>query len=136
MSQGIRRKNCAPATVFVADDDATVRQALRLVLEDEGYEVLEASDGADALTLLAGAADGDRTLPDVVVLDVTMPGFSGLGILRALQRFPKAPPTLVITGFGDSSVEALARRLGALRVFHKPLDLDEVRTAVLEAALR
>jgi DNA-binding response OmpR family regulator len=131
-----RSSTSSPTTVFIADDDDLQRGVLRRVLEAEGYEVVEASNGADALLFLASAADGERPLPDVLILDVGMPGLSGLGVLRALSRFERAPPTLVVTGFRDPSVELVARRFGALRLMHKPLDLEEVCAAVLEAASR
>lgn len=121
-------------TVLLADDDDDFRRGMRRVLVQHGYDVLEASDGAQALELLAAAADGLTAQPDVVVLDVMMPGCSGLGILAATRRFAHRPSTLLLTGFTDPSLEVLARRYGAARVLHKPVDLDEVLDAVLEGA--
>ncbi len=124
----------AQATVFLADDDDAFRGALREALVDRGYDVQEASDGATALGLLASAADGSRAPPDVVVLDVRMPGCSGLGVLNAMGKLPVMPPTLLVTGFRDSSIHVLAERLGVFRVLFKPLGVDQVVGAVLEAA--
>lgn len=125
-----------PATVFVADDDDAVRAGLRIILKEDGYDVIEASTGSEALLFLAAAADGEQPIPDVLVLDVNMPGISGLGILRAMRRFASPPPTIVITGFRDPSIDTMARRFGALQVIHKPLDVEVLRTAVISAALR
>jgi signal transduction histidine kinase len=69
------------ATVFLADDDEEFRTGLKQALVARGYEVREANDGATALELRARAADGRHPPPDVVVLDVRMPGCSGLGVL-------------------------------------------------------
>lgn len=125
----------APATtILIADDDDLFRRVLKEELLARGYQVLEARDGAQTLEQLALAADGGCASPDVVVLDVCMPGYSGLGVLSAMRRFAAPPPTLLVTGFRDPSVELFARRMGAHRILQKPIDLDEVLAAVLEAA--
>jgi DNA-binding response OmpR family regulator len=122
-----------PATVLLADDDDAFRQTLHKVLVGEGYDVIDVSDGASALELLAEAADGQRDEPDAVILDVMMPGCSGLGILTVMRRFARRPPTLLMTAFSDPSVDVIARRLGAHRVFHKPIDLDAVLAELVRA---
>jgi eukaryotic-like serine/threonine-protein kinase len=117
-------------TILVADDDPVQRAAIRAVLMDEDYDVVEASDGDAVLRLLGSAA----VVPDVLLLDFCMPGFSGLGVLRLLQKRGAVPPTFIVTSFPDSSVDRMAAQLGALRVIHKPVNLDElcaeVRTAL------
>ena len=128
-----RRDGAPRPLAFVADDDGAFRAVLRRELGALGYDVVEAADGEQALEALALAADGDAPIPDVIVLDVCMPGYSGLGILRALQRFGDPPPTFLVTGFDDRSVDVLGRNLGAIRVFHKPVDLDEVLGAIARA---
>ena len=120
--------------ILLADDDDLFRSALRPVLEEEGYAVLETSNGVETIELLAAAADGDGPVPDVLVLDVCMPGYSGLGVLSALRRFTERPRTLLVTGFGDPSIQSFASRLGALRVFRKPVDLDDLLHEILAAA--
>ncbi len=121
------------ALVLVADDDAASRCAMRLILVEEGYEVLEQEDGAQALCSLATAADETRPLPDVLVLDFCMPGLSGIGLLKMLRRFARAPPTILVTGFPDASVDLFAHRLGVTCVLHKPVDADQLREAVATA---
>jgi DNA-binding NtrC family response regulator len=124
------------ATVFLADDDDDFRTGLKQALVARGYEVREANDGATALEVLARAADGRYPPPDVVVLDVRMPGCSGLGVLNAMGKLPLMPPTLLVTGFRDPSVNVLAERLGVFRVLFKPVGVDQVLAVVLEAAQR
>ena len=70
-----------------------------------------------------------------MLLDFVMPGFSGLGILGVMRRFPKMPPTILMTGFPNPSVELFAMRLGAIRVLRKPLDEERMSALVLEAAM-
>ena len=119
-----------PATILVADDDEDLRRALCALLSGEGYSVVELADGASTLEFLADAADGRRTRPDALLLDFCMPGLSGIGLLRILRRFGSVPPAILITAFPDPSVEAFARSAGAVRVMHKPVESQEVLTAV------
>jgi serine/threonine-protein kinase len=119
---GARRTPC----ILVADDDPLQRETVSDVLRDDGYEVVEAADGDEVLKLLGGSA----VVPDVLLLDFCMPGFSGLGVLRLLQRRGKVPPTLILTGFPDNSVDRMAVQLGAVRVLHKPVDIDVLRSEV------
>jgi len=120
-------------SVLVADDDADFCELVRLSLTAAGYEVSVAADGGEALERLAALVDAHIPLPDVLVLDFVMPRLSGLGVLRALWRLGRVPPTLVITGFADPSVDVFARNLGAFRVLRKPVDDDELCAAVGEA---
>jgi CheY-like chemotaxis protein len=128
------RQPGGPTSVFLADDDDGFREALRRALAARGYEVREASDGATALGFLASSAAGDQPVPDVVVLDVRMPGCSGLGVMNAMNKLPAMPPTLLVTGFRDPSIQVLADRLGVHRVLFKPIEVDRVVEAVQEAA--
>lgn len=123
------------STVLIADDDEDTRCALAQLLSTEGYDVIEAADGTQALEILARAADGRGPLPDLVLLDFLMPGFSGLGILRVMRRFLQLPPTIIMTGFPDPSVDTLARNLGAVRVLRKPIREAELRAIVHDAIL-
>lgn len=122
-----------PLTVLVADDDDSCRSTLQKVLVEEGYAVIAVADGASALELLAAAADGLRARPDAVILDVMMPGCSGLGVLSLMRRFSPRPPTFLMTAFDDPSVDVVARRLGSARVFHKPIEVDDVLAALKSA---
>jgi two-component system, NtrC family, response regulator AtoC len=120
--------------VFIADDDDRFRTTLSDALVAQGYEVIEASDGAQALEKLSMAADGQSVSPDVILLDVVMPGFSGLGVLSVMGRLSGHAPILLVTALADRSVDLFAARFGAHRVFRKPIDIEEVLESVLEAA--
>jgi CheY-like chemotaxis protein len=132
-SAGVLGGSTSRGTILVADDDRDVRNAIESVLVADGYGVLEACDGSCALEMLASAADKRGPLPDVVILDFVMPGFSGLGILGVLRRFEHPPPTIIITAFPDPSVNRLAQGLGAFRVLRKPINEGDLRAVVREA---
>jgi two-component system response regulator MprA len=121
-------------TVFLADDDEPSRRLLARELEAVGYSVIQACDGAEALQRLASAADGAAPMPDAVVLDVCMPGISGLGVLSVMRRFRHPPPTFLMTGFSHESVDVVAERRGAVRIFHKPIDVEELLAAIRNVA--
>jgi DNA-binding NtrC family response regulator len=108
------------ASVLVAEDETAAREALRQLLEDEGYRVLCTGRGDEALQLLE---DGRV---EAALLDVRMPGRDGLSILRELQRQPNAPAVLVMTSYGSSSVAIEAMTLGAFDYLTKPVNFDEL----------
>ena len=124
-----------PMTVLVADDDDDMRSLVADTFRSDGYTVIEARDGTELLDLLEHAFDDPRALPDVVVTDVLMPHLSGLGVLDALQRAHLHFPVILMTALADESVHTVARRLGALGVLHKPFDVDDLRTAVMNAVM-
>ncbi|HSQ65954.1 MAG TPA: response regulator [Polyangiaceae bacterium] len=122
-----------PATIFLAEDDEDLRSVISLSLRDEGYEVVEAKDGAELLHLLADASAPSRR-PDVIVSDVMMPGYSGLGLLTALHTSRWSVPVILITGCGDGRVVSDALRLGASAVLRKPFEIEELLRALRNAS--
>jgi CheY-like chemotaxis protein len=120
-------------TVFVAEDDAAMRQAVTTALRSGGYHIREASDGVELLDMLLEAADRPLLRPYAVVADVRMPKLSGLGVLATLRRSSWTIPVVLITALTDESVQTVARRLGAVGVLRKPFDMNDLLTAVLNA---
>jgi NarL family two-component system response regulator LiaR len=116
--------------VLIVDDHEVVRQGLRFVLEQEpGIEVVgECDDGRSAVSAI------EELAPDVVLLDLVMPGLDGLGVLRALRDRPVRPAVIVLTSFlaEDRTVEAV--RAGALSYLPKTTAVDRVVEAVRAAA--
>ena len=106
--------------VLVVDDEASIRDSLRMILEYEGYRVDEAASGAEAL---ARAAEGR---PDAVLLDVKMPEMDGLEVLSAFRERGYEMPVLIISGHGDVSTAVDATRRGAFDFFEKPLRRERV----------
>jgi two-component system nitrogen regulation response regulator NtrX len=117
--------------VLVVDDERNIRRTLRMVLEGEGAEVLEAATGEEALAILA---DANQTI-GALLMDVLMPGASGLDVLRKLAEDHGRPPLPVIMISGHASVEdaVKATRLGAFDFFEKPLERDRVIVSVRNA---
>ena len=116
-----------PATILVADDDTTIRTNLRLLLQLEGYQVVEAADG-----LQATQAFSDPALA-LVLLDLRMPGQHGMDVLRQHQDQLEELPVIVITALGGSTSAIEAMKLGAFDYITKPFDLDEVLFTVRRA---
>ena len=115
------------ASVLVVDDEAAIRDSLRMILEYEGYRVDEAASGREALGRCA-----ERT-PDAVILDVKMPEMDGLEVLRQLDERGFQMPVLVISGHGDVPTAVEATRRGAYDFFEKPLQRERVLLSLRNA---
>ena len=124
-----------PSTIFLAEDDDDMRSLISLALRNDGYDVVEAKDGAELLDLLAGASAAPMQRPDIIVTDVLMPCYSGLGVLAALHKSAWNVPVILITARRDEGVVKDALRLGAAAVVHKPFDIDDLRTAILNVSI-
>src|ERR1041385_3177465 len=119
--------NTGSGEVFIVDDDPLVRNALSVVLSREGYQVTGFADGTSFL-----AAAKSRT-PTCVVLDVHMPGQSGLDILKELNAQQYPAPIFIISGVGDIPMAVEAIKHGALDFIEKPFNATTVITRVREA---
>ena len=106
--------------IVVADDDRSIRFGLSCFLEAEGYRVVEAQDGAEALSAIA------REKPVAVLLDLKMPNVDGLAVLAELGSSLADLPVIVVTAYGGSAAAIKAMRQGAYDYLTKPFDLDEV----------
>jgi len=136
MSQLVPQRSPRPWTtpprvrVFVAEDDTELRTLFVARLERHGFEVVPTREGAQMLALLHDVQDRPEAHPDVVVLDVRMPGLSGLQLLRAMRERGWETPVVLLTAFPDADVLAAAEAHRAAVVFDKPADLDDVCAAV------
>jgi FixJ family two-component response regulator len=114
-------------TVFLVDDDATVRAALRRGLVAEGFNV-RLFESADAFL-----AEYDPGLPGCLIADVAMPGMSGLELQSLMAARGYARPIIFITGKGSIPMSVQAMRAGAVTFLSKPVRLGELAAAVREA---
>jgi DNA-binding NtrC family response regulator len=124
-----------PKRVLIADDEKNMRWVLSEALAAEGYEVIEAADGMELLDRLQEALASPFAMPDVIVTDVVMPRYSGLGVLQAIRRANWFTPVIVMSAIGDASITQKAKELGAVAFFKKPFELDELRLAVVNASI-
>jgi two-component system response regulator AtoC len=106
--------------ILLVDDDAGLRKSLTLILEDAGYEVVTARDGAEGL---AKARDSS---PDLVMVDMRMPGLDGLGFLESYQESGGSAPVVVMTAYGGIELAVDAVRRGAADFMAKPFGAEEV----------
>ena len=113
--------------VLIVDDEAAIRDSLRMILEFEGYRVEEAASGPQALARVA-----DRP-PDAVLLDIKMPEMDGLDLLKAFRERGYDMPVLVISGHADVTTAVEATRRGAYDFFEKPLQRERVLVSLRNA---
>jgi FixJ family two-component response regulator len=114
-------------TIFVIDDDASVRKAFRRVIALAGHTV-EVFSSAEAY-LRQAAPDG----PGCLVLDIRMPGMSGLDLQRSVKATPHELPIVFVTGHGDDQAREQALSGGAVAVIDKPVDMGELLSAIAQA---
>ena len=118
-----------PQNLLLAEDDRAIRHALERALALEGYEVTAVADGVEAL------AHAHRTPPDVLVLDVMMPGIDGLQVCRVLRAEGNRTPILMLTALVETADRIAGLDAGADDYVVKPFDVEEV-FARLRALLR
>lgn len=114
--------------ILLVDDDEDMRSLLADVLSDDGYEVVQAANGAEALVVL------HRETFAAILLDKRMPGLSGMDLLPGLRVSCPETPVIVITAFGDAHTAAEGTEKGAFGLLFKPFRMDELR-AMLDRAL-
>jgi FixJ family two-component response regulator len=119
----------ARATVYLVDDDESVRRSLARLLRLSGYEV-ETLAGAEAFLELASPKG-----PACLVLDIRMPGMNGLELHRRIAGTAREVPVVFITGHGDEAMRRQAIAGGAVDVLFKPVDGDVLLDAIARALL-
>ncbi|MGD9125052.1 MAG: sigma-54 dependent transcriptional regulator [Desulfarculaceae bacterium] len=113
--------------VLITDDEQAICNSLKGILADEGYEVSIAHDGEQALRLI------EEEGPDLVLLDIWMPGPDGLEVLEKIKGRRPTMPVVMISGHGTVETAVKATRLGAFDFIEKPLDMDKILVAVRNA---
>jgi len=115
------------ARILVVDDEAEIRRSVRMILEYEGYDVQEAASGPEGLALI------EREPPDLVFLDIKMPGLDGLEALQKIRQINDALPVVIISGHGTVSTAVEATKLGAFDFIEKPLASERVLVTIRNA---
>src|SRR4051812_22567267 len=110
--------------ILVVDDEASMRDMLRIVLGRDGYEVRVAPDGRAALDILK------REPFDLLLSDIRMPDLSGVEVLRAAKDLNRDIVAFMMTAYASTTTAVEAMRLGAVDYFTKPFNMDELRLKV------
>jgi len=113
--------------ILVVDDEERIRQSLNGILKDEGYGVLEAKDGVQALKQI------ESDPPDLVLLDIWMPGMDGMEVLERIKGQTPNLPVIMISGHANIELAVKATKLGAYDFVEKPLSLEKVLLTVNNA---
>jgi two-component system nitrogen regulation response regulator NtrX len=106
--------------ILVIDDEAAIRESLKMILEYENYEFVGASSGPE------GVAAVQRERPDLVLLDIKMPAMDGMEVLRKLRSLDEALPVVMISGHGTTATAVEAIKAGAVDFLDKPLSSERV----------
>lgn len=110
--------------VLIVDDQNGIRILLMEVFNSEGYATFQAANGKIALDIVRSES------PDLVLLDMKIPGMDGLEILKHLKEIDPDIKVIMMTAYGELDMIKEATKLGALMHFTKPFDIDEMRVAV------
>ena len=106
--------------ILLIEDNADAREALRALLELDGYEVHAAADGTEGLDLA-------RTkLPEVALIDIGLPGFDGYEVARRMKALPASPVMIALTGYSEPDDRARGREAGFAAHLVKPVDPDDL----------
>ncbi|PKN77019.1 MAG: Fis family transcriptional regulator, partial [Deltaproteobacteria bacterium HGW-Deltaproteobacteria-10] len=114
-------------TILVVDDEVSICQSLSAILKDEGYQVLIAGSGEEALKSI------DSEMPQLVLLDIWLPGMDGLDTLKAIKAMHPNILVIMMSGHGTIETAVKATKLGAFDFIEKPLSLDKVIIMVANA---
>ncbi|TSA26287.1 MAG: sigma-54-dependent Fis family transcriptional regulator [Bacteroidetes bacterium] len=113
--------------ILIVDDEPAVRYSFKKLLKEENLEVLEAADGVDAMRIFR------QKMPDLVVMDIEMPGMTGLETIRRLKEINPQIPVIVMTAFGSTDRVIEAMKQGAYEYLEKPFDIGKMRSVIREA---
>lgn len=112
--------------ILIVDDSRTVRDSLKFFLKEGGFDVLEGSDGVEALKVL------ETSVPDLIITDVNMPNMDGLTLLKNIRTMEKHKftPVLVLTTESQQSIMEKGKELGATGWIVKPFNSDKVMAVI------
>ncbi|PGM59203.1 MULTISPECIES: response regulator [unclassified Bacillus (in: firmicutes)] len=112
--------------LLIVDDQYGIRLLLHEIFKKEGYEVFQAANGFQAIDIVV------KDCPDLVILDMKIPGMDGVEILKRIKEINKDIKVILMTAYGELDIIEEAKKLGALQYFPKPFDIDEIKKVVRE----
>lgn len=110
--------------ILVVDDEVSIRESLRGILQDEGYLATVAASGEEALEEVV------KDPPDLVLLDIWLPGMDGLAVLAEIKKLHAGLPVIIISGHGSIDTAVRATKMGAFDYVEKPLSLERIVVSV------
>ncbi|MBE4907743.1 response regulator [Bacillus luteolus] len=110
--------------ILIVDDQYGIRILLNEVFQKEGYTTFQAANGYQAIDIV------EKHSPDLVLLDMKIPGMDGIEILKRLKAINQEIRVIIMTAYGELDMIQEAKDLGAITHFAKPFDIDEIRAAV------
>lgn len=113
--------------VLIVDDEITIIESLEGILSDDGFEVMHAFNGYEALKKIESES------PDIVLLDIWMPGMDGIETLKEIKKIAPSLPVVMITGHGTIESAVDATKSGAYDFLEKPLSIDKVMVTINNA---
>lgn len=113
--------------ILIVDDDKDLRFNLSCILKEEGHEVIAAADGKQALNAF------DQRTPDLVLLDIGLPGMDGVELLKEMKKIEKNLPVIMLTARNDAKSAVKAMKLGAVDYITKPFDQEELSLIIKKA---
>lgn len=111
-------------TILLVDDEPIMLKMLKWRLETQGYQVINAASGIEALKII------ETQTIDIVITDVRMPIMDGLTLVKKMKQLDQAPPCLVMSGHGDIDMNSLAQQVGANGYVSKPVKFEELNQLV------
>ena len=114
-------------SILIVDDEPSILQSLSGLLTDEGFDVNTASNGYEALKVI------DAESPDLVLLDIWMPGMDGIETLKEIKKGNPFIQVIIITGHGTIETAVTATKMGAYDLIEKPLSIDKVIVSINNA---
>lgn len=116
--------------VLVVDDSLLIRKLLQDFLEKKGYTVLLAEDGKEALEMI------NKDMPDMMLLDITMPVMDGIEVLEKLKKINVNLPVIIVTNTADIKIARETLEKGAYDYVTKPIDFDYLELSILSKTLQ
>lgn len=110
--------------LLIVDDQFGIRILLNEVFQKEGYKIFQASNGKQALDIVK------MRRPDLVLLDIKIPGIDGIEILKRMKKIEPDIKVIIMTAYGELNMIEEAMELGSITYFAKPFDIEEMRDTV------
>ncbi len=120
----VQGENTVTANILIVDDQYGIRILLNEVLKKEGYDTLQAASGPEAVKL------AKEQNPDLVLLDMKIPGMDGIEILKQMKADNPNIRAIIMTAYGELDMIQEAKNIGAIMHVPKPFDIDDIRKTV------